>query len=105
MARGRFNTAIADRGARGRFCERGKRRRVQGIRVGSPKIVPTDAEETSRVTITDCHLHDGDYVYLGAPAIWVGQSSGNTVAHNEINGAFQWAVSVGWNWGYLPPNR
>ena len=76
-----------------------------GIRVGSPKIVPTDAEETSRVTITDCHLHDGDHVYLGAPAIWVGQSSGNTIAHNEINGAFQWAVSVGWNWGYLPPNR
>ena len=76
-----------------------------GIRVGSPKIVPTDVEETSRVTITDCHLHDGDCVYLGAPAIWVGQSSGNTIAHNEINGAFQWAVSVGWNWGYLPPNR
>ncbi|MHB8974553.1 MAG: right-handed parallel beta-helix repeat-containing protein [Pirellulaceae bacterium] len=76
-----------------------------GIRVGSPKIVPTDAEETSRVTISDCHLHDGDRVYLGAPAIWVGQSSDNTVAHNEINGAFQWAVSVGWNWGYVPPNR
>ncbi|MHB0959340.1 MAG: right-handed parallel beta-helix repeat-containing protein [Pirellulaceae bacterium] len=76
-----------------------------GVRVGSPRIVSTDREETSRVTITDCRFENGDQVYLGAPAVWVGQSSGNVVAHNEICGAFQWAVSVGWNWGYVPPNR
>ncbi|MBX7254915.1 MAG: right-handed parallel beta-helix repeat-containing protein [Candidatus Hydrogenedentes bacterium] len=76
-----------------------------GIRVGSPKIAPSDALETSRVTIEDCRIHDGVRVYQGAPAIWIGQSSDNTVAHNEIYGPFEWAISVGWNWGYTPPNR
>lgn len=76
-----------------------------GIRVGSPHAWSNDADESCRNTITDCHIHDGANVYLGAPAIWIGQSSGNLVANNDIHGAFQWAVSTGWNWSYMPPNR
>jgi hypothetical protein len=75
------------------------------IRVGSPDIAFDDGEESCRTVISDNRIHDGDTVYLGAPAIWIGQSSGNQVSHNEISGAFQWAISVGWNWGYMPPNR
>ena len=37
--------------------------------------------------------------------MWIGQSSGNRVVHNEITGSCEWAVSVGWNWGYMPPNN
>jgi hypothetical protein len=75
------------------------------VRVGSPDICFQDAEETCRTVISDNTIHDGTSVYMGAPAIWVGQSSGNRVAHNEIHGPFEWAISVGWNWGYMPPNR
>jgi GH141 insertion domain len=76
-----------------------------GVRVGSTDVTFNDAEEAVRNVITDNHIHDGCNVYLGAPAVWIGQSSGNRVAHNEIHGAFEWAVSSGWTWGYMPPNR
>ena len=31
---------------------------------------------------------------------WIGQSGYNLIAHNDISGPLQWAISVGWNWGY-----
>ena len=37
--------------------------------------------------------------------IWIGQSGGNTVCHNEIAGPLMWGISVGWNWSYFPLNR
>ena len=32
-------------------------------------------------------------------------SSGNRIAHNEISGRWQWAISVGFQWGYMPPQN
>jgi len=75
------------------------------IKVGEPEAAAQDAEEACRNTIADNHLADGSAVYLGSPAVWIGQSGGNIVSHNEISGAFQWAISVGWNWDYFPLNR
>jgi hypothetical protein len=75
------------------------------IRVGGPDATDDDAEETGKTTITDNRIHDCAQVYFGAPAIQIGQSSGNRVAHNEITGGCEWAVSVGWTWGYMPPNN
>jgi hypothetical protein len=50
-------------------------------------------------------FHYGCKVYLGAPAVWVGQSGHNRIQHNEFTGQFMWAVSLGWNWAYFPLNR
>jgi len=75
------------------------------IRVGGPDATDEDEEETGRTTITDNRIHECAQVYFGAPAIQIGQSSGNRVAHNEITGGGEWAVSVGWTWGYMPPNN
>lgn len=96
----------------GRGCHENAIRRCRfddlgagGVKVGEPGNAPTDAEEATRTRITDCTLTDGCQTWLGAPAIWIGQSSGNLVAHNDISGAFMWGISVGWNWDYMPPNR
>jgi len=75
------------------------------VRIGGPDTTNDDAEETCRIAVTDNRIRDAARVYFGAPAVWIGQSSGNRVAHNEITGSCEWAVSVGWNWGYMPPNN
>jgi hypothetical protein len=75
------------------------------VRVGGPDATDDDVEESGRATITDNRIHNCAQVYFGAPAIQVGQSSGNRIAHNEVTGDCTWAISVGWTWGYMPPNN
>ncbi len=75
------------------------------VKIGEPEDCKEDVEETSRTVVSDNRFLDGAKVYLGAPAVWVGQSSGNTVSHNEISGPFMWAISVGWRWSYFPLQR
>ena len=74
------------------------------IRVGGPDTTNDDAEETGRTVVADNRIHDCAKVYFGAPAIFVGQSSNNLVAHNEITGWCEWAITLGWAWGYFPGN-
>lgn len=76
-----------------------------GVRIGEEQDAPTDALEACGNRVEDSTFTGGCETWLGAPAIWVGQSSGNVVAHNDISGAFMWGISVGWNWSYMPPNR
>jgi hypothetical protein len=71
-----------------------------GVKVGEPEVCAQDADEACRTTLRDCTFREGAQSYFGGPAVWLGQSSGNTVNHNEISGSWQWAVSAGWNWGY-----
>lgn len=76
-----------------------------GIKVGEPVNSEKDVDETCSTVISDNEIREGNKVYFGSPAVWIGQSGRNQVAHNEICGDWQWGVSVGWNWEYLPPNR
>jgi hypothetical protein len=75
------------------------------VKIGEPEDCTEDVEETSRTVISDNRFLDGAKVYLGAPGVWIGQSSGNTVRHNEVSGSFMWAISVGWRWSYFPLGR
>ena len=75
------------------------------IKIGEKANAPSDADETCRTLVADNRLLDGGKVYLGAPCVWIGQSSGNRVSHNEITGGYMWAVSVGWKWSYFPLQR
>jgi parallel beta-helix repeat protein len=76
-----------------------------GMKIGEVENRENDAAETCRTTISDNTLTDGAQTYFGGPGIWIGNSSYNTVSHNEISGSWQWAVSVGWRWAYFPPQR
>jgi hypothetical protein len=75
-----------------------------GIRVGEDRMARTDEAETSRTLVDNNHIFDGGRVYPGCVGIWVAQSSGNRVSHNDIHDLFYTGISVGWNWG-LEPNR
>ncbi len=76
-----------------------------GFRFGSPDATTDPSEEASEAAITDNVFRDGCSVYLGAPAVWIGLSSKNRIAHNEITGRWEWAISCGFQWGYLPPQN
>jgi len=76
-----------------------------GMKIGEFECRENDAAETCRTLIASNALYDGAQTYFGGPGIWIGNSSHNTVAHNEIKGSWQWAISVGWRWGYFPPQR
>ena len=75
------------------------------IRIGGTDATNDLREETCRTTVTDNRIHDCCGVYYGAAAVWLGQSSYNRVAHNEITGGCEWAISAGWTWGYMPPQN
>lgn len=70
-----------------------------GIKIGSPISPKSDAEEAGRTLVCDNIIHDCGHVNLGAVAIWVGQSGGNRIAHNEIFDSNYSGISMGWNWG------
>ena len=75
------------------------------VRIGDPGYPEKDEDVSARNRVTNNTIHDGSRVYLGPAAVWIGQSSGNLISHNEIYNDFEWAISVGWNWNYWPPNR
>ena len=74
-------------------------------RSGEPENAHADVDETRCTTVSDNRFVGAGQVYLGSPAVWIGQSSHNLVAHNEISGPLMWAISVGWTWSYFPLQR
>lgn len=75
-----------------------------GVRVGEAKMAATDAAESSRILVDNNHIYDGGRVYAAGVGIWVAQSSGNRISHNDIHDLLYSGISIGWNWG-LEANR
>jgi Right handed beta helix region len=73
-----------------------------GVKIGDPEIPKSENETTLGNIISDNHIHDIGIVYAPAVGVWIGQSSDNTIAHNEINDTFYSGISAGWTWGYGP---
>ena len=73
-----------------------------GVRVGEAGIRSRPEERTSHCTVSNSFIHDGSKVYYGAIPVWIGQSSDNTISHNEICDFNYTGISVGWSWGFAP---
>lgn len=70
-------------------------------RVG-PDYPRDEATTSSGNVVTDNRIQDIGVVFPAAVGIWVGQSPGNTIAHNEIHDTCYSGISCGWTWGFGP---
>lgn len=70
-----------------------------GIKIGESIYPNSDQHIASGTIVCDNEISDCGHVNLGAVGIWLGQSSGNVIAHNEIHDLNYSGISMGWNWG------
>jgi parallel beta-helix repeat protein len=75
-----------------------------GVRIGEGGIAGSDAMDPRGNEVSNNFIHDIGIVYPGAIGVWIGQSSENVIAHNEICDTNYTAISCGWTWGYGPTN-
>jgi parallel beta-helix repeat protein len=75
-----------------------------GVRIGEGGIASSEAMDPRGNEVSSNFIHDIGHVYPGAIGVWIGQSSENLVAHNEICDTYYTAISCGWTWGYGPTN-
>ena len=61
-----------------------------------------DNATSSENVISDNNIHDLGIIFPAAVGVWVGQSYGNTVSHNEIHDTYYSGISCGWTWGFGP---
>jgi hypothetical protein len=73
-----------------------------GVKLGEQDLPAAESDRSEDNVVSDNDIHDLGQVFAPAIGIWVGQSSGNVLAHNHIHDLFYTAISVGWTWGYGP---
>jgi parallel beta-helix repeat protein len=70
------------------------------IRIGETNVSANAADAVERNRVENNLIEDNGKSFPGAIGIWVGQSGGNVLAHNEIRRTSYSGISVGWTWGF-----
>jgi hypothetical protein len=73
-----------------------------GVRIGDEGVPPTEATESGGNQVVSNFIHDLGRVFYGAIGVWIGQSSDNLIAQNEVCDLGYTGISCGWSWGYHP---
>jgi hypothetical protein len=73
-----------------------------GIKIGTPRLHNAEADHTKGIEVSDCTIADCGRLFPSAVGVWMGQTSDDLIAHNEIRGLWYTGISVGWTWGYGP---